>query len=152
MKVLTYRGFIFSCFILLSLSYSSFARTDTDMQSLNLLIEQVQDKKAQLVIFKRCAAVYLTSSSTAKVRPDTAEFEKKLKGVAKFFIFLSTELGKSDEVNQDSNQIEQDIDNLYSYYLADIEKNKNPDGSFADGLMQDDLPICSSIYEASKTL
>ena len=152
MKVLNYRDLIFSCLILLSLSYSSFVRAEKDMQSLKLLIEQVQDKKAQLVIFKRCAAVYLTSSSTAKVRPDTAEFEKKLKGVAKFFIFLSTRLGKSNEVNQDSNQIEKDIDNLYSYYLTDIEKNKNADGSFADGLMQDDLPICSSIYEASKTL
>lgn len=59
MKSLTYRDFIFSCFILLSLSYSSFARTDKDMQSLNLLIEQVQDKKTQLVIFKKmCCRVF----------------------------------------------------------------------------------------------
>lgn len=152
MKILIYRNYLFTFSILFLLSYSGFANTEKNLPSLNLLIEEVQDKNDQLVIFKRCAAAYLTSSTTAKVRPDTAEFEKKLKGVAKFFIFLSTELAKSDGINQDDNQIEKDIDDLYTYYLADIEKNKDSDGGYKDGLLQEDLPVCSSIYEASKSL
>lgn len=152
MKILIYRACLFTFSFLFLLSYSCFANSDKSLLSLNILIEEVQDKNDQLVIFKRCAAVYLTSSTTAKVRPDTEEFEKKLKGVAKFFIFLSTELAKSDEINQDDNQIEKDIDDLYTYYLADIKKNKDSDGSYKDGLLQQDLPVCSSIYEASKSL
>lgn len=152
MKILIYRACLFTFSFLFLLSYSCFANSDKSLLSLNILIEEVQDKNDQLVIFKRCAAVYLTSSTTAKIRPDTEEFEKKLKGVAKFFIFLSTELAKSNEINQDDNQIEKDIDDLYTYYLADIEKNKGSDGSYKDGLLQQDLPVCSSIYEASKSL
>ena len=152
MKILIYRTYFFTFSFLFFLSCSSFANSDKNLHSLDLLIEDVQDKNDQLVIFKRCAAVYLTSSTTAKVRPDTAQFEKKLKGVAKFFIFLSTELAKSDGIHQDANQIEKDIDDLYTYYLDDIEKNKDTDGSYKDGLLQQDLPVCSSIYEASKSL
>ena len=152
MKILIYRAYFFTFSFLFFLSCNSFANSDKNLPSLNLLIEKVQDKEDQLVIFKRCAAVYLTSSTTAKVRPDTAQFEKKLKGVAKFFIFLSTELAKSDGIHQDDNQIEKDIDDLYTYYLDDIEKNKDSDGSYKDGLLQQDLPVCSSIYEASKSL
>lgn len=137
---------------LIFLFFNAASSSDNFSQSIAALVESENlTPDYSLTIFQRCAASYLTTSSTASTRSDTKVFAENLKDVASFFAYLAFQFAQDNpelkKISIEENNLV--IDKLYDNYLIGLELSKSKSGQYSDGMLQDDLRVCKGIYDAS---